>query len=158
MARVTSKLVSRGPGLSKVVADLRHASRHKLLVGVLPSARPYPDGTAVADVAAFMEFGTRTVPSRSFLRSTFDETLDETTRLKAAMLASVADGAVKPRAALAVVGRFLVTKIRAKIDSNIPPRLKPATIARKGHGRRLFETGRLRRSIAYEVRTTLGGR
>lgn len=41
---------------------------HELHVGFLSNAT-YPDGTLVAAVASWQEFGTKTIPSRSFFRS-----------------------------------------------------------------------------------------
>ena len=42
-------------------------------IGLLDSAKPYPDGTSVIDVGMWNEFGTIHIPARSWLRSTWEE-------------------------------------------------------------------------------------
>lgn len=106
-----------------------------------------PSAVTVGDVATWMEFGTRTVPARSFVRSWFDEQqafITDTLRTQfAAVLAGkrTAEQAAE-RCALAFEGA-----VKVRISRRIPPPLAPATIARKGSSVPLIDTGQLRNAV-----------
>ena len=55
------------------IASAEKDQNHDLKVGVTPEKGSISEGgVTIAEVAAFQEFGTRTIPERSFLRSWFD--------------------------------------------------------------------------------------
>lgn len=140
-------------------------------VGVLAShggGAPHGDsGVTNAELAAIHEFGApgAGVPERSFIRSAMRENRVELRNMAARLARRVVDvrkgtsvaGTLSMRDALEVLGQWGVAKIKAKITSNIPPALKPATILRKTVGGKrgdvaLIDTGQLLNSITHEVR------
>jgi hypothetical protein len=108
-------------------------------------------GITVLDVANWMEFGTATVPARSFIRAWFDENKERANRTLVALLWSVIDGKLTKAQMLAVLGLRFVAQIQLRISDGIPPPLKQATIDRKGSSVPLISTGQLRSSITHRV-------
>lgn len=103
---------------------------------------PHPnyDGT-VAELAAIHEF-----TGRSWLRGWVDERQDfirET--LGEALSRALITG--RERHELEFAKRKLVLDLKQRILRKIPPPLKPATVARKGHDVPLIDTGTLFRAI-----------
>lgn len=136
----------------------------RVKVGVLASGKGGerevgPDGTpgdlTVAEIAAIHEFGTqdRSVPERSFLRSTFDEKREELAKMGKALLLRVLDGKLTVRQALEAMGMKLAAETKKKITAGagIPPPLRPSTVAAKGSDRPLVDTGRLLNAITWAV-------
>lgn len=135
-----------------------------------------PDGKAapltVAEIAAVHEFGTvdGRIPSRSFVRSTFDEQREALAAdARKLVIAVVLDGRMTADRALNILGLKLASMIRAKITmgAGVPPPNAPSTRRRKlakggwnrkgkaqtrGQGPRpLVDTGRMLGAIAWAV-------
>lgn len=110
------------------------------------------EGSELARIAASQEFGTDTIPERSFLRSTLDEQDGAYREATADAIRSVLDGKRSAQTALERLGLRVVRDVQGKIRSGIDPALAPATIAAKGSSKPLVDTGRLLRSITYQVR------
>jgi hypothetical protein len=108
------------------------------------------DGEDLVTIAAANEFGTATIPERSFLRSTVDEGRAKYAKLLRQAVERMVDGVPVPLA-MGVVGETLVGDVQRKIRNRIPPPNAPSTIARKGSDVPLIDTGRLRQSIDYEL-------
>lgn len=110
------------------------------------------DGSELAVIAASHEFGTNAIPERSFLRSTLDEQDGAYREATADAIRGVLDGKRSAQAALERLGQRVVRDVQGKIRSGIDPALSPTTIAAKGSSKPLVDTGRLLRSITYQVR------
>lgn len=105
----------------------------------------------VADVATFHEFGTRTIPQRSFIRAWFDENQAFIAETLQKQFAQVANGKrpveqAAERCALAFEG-----SVKQRISRGIPPPLAASTIARKGSSKPLIDTGQLRNAVRGKV-------
>lgn len=105
----------------------------------------------VAQVAEWMEFGTPTIPARSWLRAAIDEFGPELERRISIESRAVISGQRTQEQALARVGVWIVGKIQERIARGIPPALAAGTIARKGSTTPLIDTGQLRSSITSRV-------
>lgn len=110
------------------------------------------EGTTVGDIATWMEFGTQSVPARSYIRSWFDERQDFIASTLRTQLAAVVAGKrpieqAAERVALAVEG-----DMKQRILENIPPPLKPTTVKRKGSSLALVDQGILRNAIRAIVK------
>lgn len=134
-------------------AEMAQLAGSTIRVGVLgndaKSKTPGDDAT-LAEIATFNEFGTSTIPARSFMRSTFDENgyyAPFTTKV----LKSVVAGRTSAANALQIVGLKIQSDVQKKIVALKSPPNAPATIAKKGSSNPLIDTGRLRQSITYEV-------
>lgn len=110
------------------------------------------EGTTIGDVAAWMEFGTQTVPQRSFVRGWFDERQEFITGTIRAQFQQVLDGRRTIEQASERVALALEGDVKQRILTNIPPPLKPATIARKGSSLALVDSGQLRNAIRAIVK------
>ncbi len=121
--------------------------------GVVYGGTAGREGTPIVVVAASNEFGTSDgrVPERSFIRSTVDEELPNLKLIRDRVVARVVEGTLRPRQAIGLLGAYLQGKIRAKIDSNVPPPNAPSTIAAKGSSHTLIDTGNLKQAITFEV-------
>lgn len=133
------------PRLSLVNEDAR------LKVGIMSDATNIETNERVAAYAADNEYGTRDIPSRPFLRSTFDA---NERRYVDFLAASMRQGADAERA-LRLLGEAMVGDIKISISHWETPPNSPATLAdkvRRGHGTHpLRDTGSLLRSITYRV-------
>jgi len=139
------KITTLKDNTKKITAELRKIGNQKLVVGVID-----PN---VAEYATYNEFGTKSIPQRSFLRSTYDEQIGKWER----QLENGIKGILNMKADASRVWDLLGIKakgdVQKKLRSNIAPANAPSTIKQKGSGKTtLFDTGALLRAITYEVR------
>ena len=139
-------------GGQKVEAYFRDLARKvskpgTLKMGFLANAT-YPDGTSVALVAALNEFGTAKAPPRPFFRNMVASKSRGWGPAAAALLKSTNYDVLLT---LKQVGEGIKGQLQQSIASNTPPPNAPSTIARKGHGRTLIDTGHMLNSVDYEV-------
>lgn len=118
-------------------------------IGVQMGSKQADGITDLVTVAAANEFGTDTIPERSFMRSTFDEDLPELTRIKAAEAEAVMAGRKLIETSLAQIGAYHAGRIQRKIHSHPPPPNAPATIAAKGSSGTLIDSGQLVQNISH---------
>lgn len=155
------KVTTRDRGAKAFYKNVDAMKRNKAYVkiGFLESrseAKEGRDGEAtgltVAQVAAFHEFGTDTVPQRSFMRSTMKQQRTAINamvkRWKPRMLEPAA-----VRRSLSVIGEFIQGQMQRKIQTGDPKwkELRDKTIAAKKSSRPLIDTGQMVQSIRYEV-------
>ena len=132
--------------------------RLKLKVGIADDAGEYPNGKSAAFVGAVHEFGTSTVPQRSFIRGWYDEVG------KSAMMGrfreegtKVLQGEGDERLLLSRAGYWFIRSIKERMLRHIPPPLQDDTVARKKrHGAQLpdtplVDTGKLIDAIKYWI-------
>ena len=146
---VGQKLVNR------IKAELAKYSEAYVTIGVHEGAGSYKDGQSVVEVALWNEFGTETIPERSFIRSTMDNQEEKINQLRDHALNQIVAGAFTIEKALEFMGLNIQMLIQNTIKSNMPPPNAPSTLKakeRKGvPARTLIETGLLLRSITYKV-------
>lgn len=108
----------------------------------------YPDGTPVAAVAYWNEFGTSGTPARPFFRRMIAAE-SPTWSGKMAKLAKVTnyDG----DKVLALMGEDIKGALQQSINDFQTPALAPSTIAAKGSPKPLIDTSHMLNSVAYEV-------
>lgn len=110
------------------------------------------------DIASWNEFGVTIggvvhVPERSFLRGTIDRKHAEITKRAAKELPKAFAGKQSVAAAFERVGIATVGLIQDRIAEGIAPGNDAKTIERKGSSKPLIDSGQLRSSITYEVRS-----
>lgn len=150
MAR--GKVTDKDRGYRLQVKRLLGLGNLGVSVGVHPDAGTYDDGTPVAEAAALNEFGSEggLIPERSFLRSTLDENQSRYARALEKAVDRSLDG-VPLNVALLPLGQQVVSDVQRKIESGVGPPNAPSTIAKKGHGDTLQDTGLLHDSIVARV-------
>lgn len=111
----------------------------------------YPDGTSVATVAFWNEFGVpeNNQPPRPFFQRMIDEhSGDWPVTLGAMAVQTDYNGP----AALALLGEEVRGQLIDSVQALVEPPLSPVTIARKGFDKPLIETGLMVQSVTYEVK------
>lgn len=145
MATVTGGTKLR-EALNRIGTSLRTATRVE--AGFLDRAT-YPDGTMVAAVAAFNEFGTAKIPPRPFFRLMIRKNSAKwPINLRTALTQTGFDAA----ASLGLVGQEIQEELQDSIRSNTPPPNAPSTVAAKGFDRTLIDTGIMLNSVKHNVK------
>lgn len=145
-------------GMREIVTQAEEDARNSpyVKVGYLEDSERH-EGTdlTMAELASVHEFGTTdgTVPERSFVRSTFDESFEEWTEFTKRLNYLVARGRISTQQAMELLGEKIQKGIQKKIGDGDPawPELKAETIERKGSSKPLIDTGQMRQSVRYEV-------
>ena len=140
---------SGATSLAKRLSDLGQ----ELTIGLHEDTPAYPDGTPVATVGSANEFGTDTLPQRSWLRGWVDSggenKVGDTGQ---AQIVEVVDGAA-PDTVSVKVGEMSVKGITERIEGGIFPPLSPTTLAnpaRVGGDTPLMDTEHMVDNIAWE--------
>lgn len=135
--------------ITQVASDEKNS---RVQVGIFSSAARTNSDLTNGDIGAVHEFGSMSqhIPQRSFLR------MPLTTRLKDNASSNwgeiiLRQGFNSALRKLGVMGENTVQKAFATGGFGVWPKLKPATIARKGSSAILIDTSQLRRSISSRV-------
>lgn len=115
-------------------------------VGVLENAT-YPDGTPVAMVAFWNEYGTKTSPVRAFFRTTVSDQKKNWV-LSVQNLMKMHDD---PKKVMGLIGEHMRGQIVQSINTWTDPPNAPYTVAKKGFNSPLRDTMQMARSISFEV-------
>lgn len=120
----------------------------EVAVGFMEGAT-YPDGTPVAAVAYWNEFGSSGTPARPFFRRMIAAE-SPTWAPKMAKLAKATnyDG----DKVLALMGEDVKGALQQSINDFQTPALAPSTVEAKGFAKPLIDTSHMLNSISYEVK------
>jgi hypothetical protein len=153
--------------VKKLRAILSKYREAYITVGVHAGAGDYQSGVDVAEVALWQEFGTKTIPARSFLGSTIDEQQSKIDGWREYAIDQIISGKQDIDWALDYMGQNIVNLVTNKISSSVPPPYgtgkgstvteneiasrQAAKAARTGGSyATLVDTGLLKRSVAYK--------
>lgn len=126
----------------------------KVEAGVFDNAPHAGSSASIADIAKYHEYGTATIPERSFVRRTFQQKRQEISRLTVAAGRAIMQDRIDAKTAMNDVGEKIADMIKHTItDSSIPPPLAPSTVKRKGHDHALIDTHQLVEAVAWKVVT-----
>lgn len=135
---------SRWQRLKKVA---QRFGRREVHVGIF-------EGT-IAKIGAVHEFGTSTVPERSFMRSAMQKGREQLDTIMKRIGKLVFDGKLDENKALTMLGVWGRNAMKQRIREQPPewPPLAPATIKRKGprKNKMLIDTAQLINSITYKL-------
>lgn len=123
-------------------------------VGILEGkgSKLYSDSSQkVIDVAVANEFGTAKIPSRPFIRKTYDENITQYNRLFKRAYNNIIDGKSTVKTSLGNIGLFAENKTRKRLRSGPWTPNAPSTIAKKKSSRPLIDTGQLVNSIVSKT-------
>ena len=138
-------MVKRVGSLSAALSKYKDMNA-SVRVGVLENAT-YPDGTPVAMVAFWNEYGTRTSPVRAFFRTTVSEQKKNWVLSVQNLMKMHND----PKQVMGLIGVHMQEQIVQSINTWSDPPNSAYTIAKKGFDKPLVETALLMRSIKSEV-------
>ena len=130
-----------------VLKALRVYESLNVEVGVFEGGKPREGKISNAALAIIHEYGTDTIPQRSFLRAWSIERREEI--LSNAEKAARTVGRLGPGAAQRALGVWMAADVKKRIASNIPPPLAPSTIKRKGSSVALIDSGQLRAAVDW---------
>lgn len=104
-------------------------------------------------IGAIHEYGTKNVPERSFMRTTFDEQKPQLTLLKKRLVSSITSRRINTEQGLRILGEFMASAIKKKItDIQYPPLKNPSKKRAKGGiPNPLVDTGQLRAGVTPVV-------
>lgn len=151
-------IIDNDLGMQRIKKEFASLGKHEVTVGVHgKDATGYAEQEeqlTTAQVAFWNEFGTKTIPERSFLRSTVAENESKYIKLDERLIGLIIDGKLDTKQASEVLGQQVKKDVQQKIvDLHTPPN-SPKTIAAKGSSNPLIDTGQMRQSIDYVVNST----
>ena len=144
-------VVDKDLGYLRILRELDKLNGTVVEVGLQNDGSASDDGTLVSHYAAVNEFGTRDgrIPERSFMRSTFDETVDKLVRTRGRIIDGVYQGKLTADQGAGLLGELHQADIQKKISSHPPPPNAPSTAKRKGSTGTLVDSGVMRQSIRW---------
>lgn len=157
---MATKVVTRvrvvDKGAKALIAKMRANRFRDLKVGILaPDADVQYTGdqgpTTIGEAAFFNEFGTESIPARSWLRSWVDGTITvlRVEQLKAYQ--SILLRGKNEKTTLAAMGERYADQITGRIDAKIPPPNADRTIEKKGFDHPLIDSGLFIDRVSSEV-------
>ena len=146
--KVTDKVTADGKKLQKILKEL---ADKEVRVGFQQGKATEEDGTDVCDIAAWNELGTVNMPSRPFLRMSVDDNSDKINSFMSAQKRSIIKGEPVDRI-LKKIGIFQKDLIQEKITEGSFAPNAPSTIKAKGSSKPLIDTGRMRKSVNFEIK------
>lgn len=136
-------------GVSKALEEIaRKMGGGEVSVGFMEGAT-YPDGTPVAAVAFWNEYGGPGRQPRPFFRQMIAKE-SPTWAAKMGKLAKAMD--YDGAKVLALMGEDIKGALQKSINDFQSPPLAPSTIAAKGFAKPLIDTSHMLNSVAYEVK------
>lgn len=108
-------------------------------------------GMSIAEIAAFNEFGSSSVPARPFMKQSFENHEQELQSACDRVNANLSNGGTT-QSALEELGVFVKGLVQQEIvDGGFAPN-SPYTIAQKGSDTPLIDTGRMRQSVNFVIK------
>ena len=151
MIRINTSTRVRDMGMNRIMRAMDDLKRIDVRVGVQSGERTEDGKFDLASVAAVQEFGSpaRKIPSRPFMRESFDTKAKAIAIFGGQAAGKVVDGAIPARMAADLIGLKMTGFIQAKIVSGSWTPNTKYTIRRKKSNKPLIDTGRLRQSIRH---------
>lgn len=145
---MATHILKGAEGLQKALAGIAaKMGAGAVSVGFMAGAT-YPDGTPVAAVAFWNEFGGPGRPPRPFFRQMIAaESPTWGAKIGKLAVATKYDGP----AVLAMMGEDIAGALGESISNFETPALAESTVAAKGFAKPLIDTGDMQRAITYKV-------
>jgi len=135
-------------GWDQIIQETKLADRSYTKVG-LQEGTTADDLSDLVMVGAVNEFGTKRIPARPFIRTTYDDNRGMLFELIDRQYDRILRGRATAKMALERIGEWLEGKTKKKIvDIQAPPNA-PSTIAKKGSSNPLIDTSQMRQSIRH---------
>lgn len=164
MAR--SVVTDTDTGFTKAIQKLLSSQKKQILIGVQEGSKTHlqvkkdrkqPAGVSVAQYAAENEFGTKKIPQRSFMRSTFDEKINDIEKVIFEQFGLAIDDKITIQQAYDQVGLDVTGMIQEKIVAIRTPPNSAKTIELKGSSNPLIDFGQMIASIRHVVKREIKG-
>ena len=135
MSGVTLKVTSSKSKLPKIKAALKG---HEVVAGILRTAGKHNSGENVAQIAAYNEYGTPTIPERPAFRASFHKNRAKYQKELAAIAKSGLKGSRITPSDFNALGREAVTDIERSITAGSWTPNAESTQLKKGKGKQLI--------------------
>lgn len=142
------KLTPEGKRLRQ---EIKKLVSQKVFVGFQAGQDAEDDGTDIAAIAAWNEFGTESIPARPFLRMSVDEN-EKKIRTMCTRQAKKLYSGNSAESVLKETGAFGVSLVQEKIRNGSFTPNAASTIKAKGSAHPLIDSGRMRQSVHYVVK------
>lgn len=163
MSQVTFQ--TKDLGYNQIVATFRKMAKAHTLVGLpgvgspmamtkgTPTTPPKPTGMTVAALGVIHEFGvpSRGIPSRPFMRQTWDKHGESTKRLIRQMFKLLMENKIKLYPALGKIGAYYEGQVKTTIRNGVFQSNSAATVRAKKSSKPLIDTGLMRASVTHKV-------
>lgn len=116
------------------------------------SGTKYGNGVSVIEVAAWNQYGTKSIPSRPFLTASREQMIKTTAALRQKILEQVNNDQSCPDEVFDQIGAMCASVVKNTITAWQDPPNSPATVKAKGVNNPLVDTGLMRQSVTWEVR------
>jgi len=139
------------PQGKKLMGIIQKLGGKAAYVGFPKGSGAYEDGTTVAEVAAFNEFGTSDMPSRPFMRQMGETRREEIKQMMEDALETILKGADEEQVftRIGIKGKAMMQE--QIVNGDYAPNAE-STIRQKGSDKPLIDTGQMRQSVNYVVR------
>jgi len=146
-------------GWNDIEKELKKFQKASILVGFQEGSttktqkkgqRLKEGGLSMPQIASQNEFGTKNIPARPFMRTSFDENLPKIYKLIERQYVAIESGQSAEQS-LNAVGVVMVGLIQKKIRQITTPPNSPRTIAIKGSSKPLIDFGQMIQSVTYKV-------
>lgn len=146
-------VTDRDLGWQKIKRELEKASRLEVAVGLFHGDKN-SDGIQIVEYGTYNEFGTDDIPSRPFMRTSFDENKGAIESDIDRQSARLTGGQVTAQTALTIIGQKHVNRIQNTITGrDFLPRLSPETVKRKkGSEKTLVDSGAMVNAVKMSIR------
>ena len=149
MARDRVRIIDMG--WEDTRSELRRLHGTQVEVGIQTGAKG-GDGTSLAARAMFNEYGTKKIPSRSFMRTAFDTGLEALVGVGRKVYDAILLRKLSANDGARLMGEFHQNQVTGMLDSITSPPNSPVTIERKGSSKPLVDSGDMRTAIRYEIK------
>ena len=151
--KVTDRMTADGKKLQEMLKVL---VEKEVRVGFQAGKATEEDGTDICDIAAWNELGTVHIPARPFLRQSVDDNVSKINSFLQSKKKDLVRG-VSAEQVLKEIGIFQKDLIQEKItEGNFTPNAE-STVKKKGSSKPLIDTGRMRQSVNYEIKSKGSG-
>lgn len=139
-------------GFRRIITNLQSFDGVQISVGVLRDAGKADDGkTDLTEIAAYNEYGTKTIPARPFVKIASDENGDSWQDLAEQGVNAVISGNLGMKQVMNLVAKRMQADVQKVFGSSKLKANAPSTVKAKGSSAPLIDTGRLRQSINYRI-------
>jgi HK97 gp10 family phage protein len=111
----------------------------------------YSNASELISVVVFQEFGTKHIPARPFVSTSFDENKEKINSTKKKLYERIIQGNMTTENALRIIGIMHVNQMKRKIRDISSPPNAPSTIKKKGSSNPLIDKGQMINSVTHEV-------
>lgn len=138
------------PEGKRYFAELEKLAKLEVQVG-FQEGESGEGGVSLAEIAAYNELGTSTIPTRPFMRQSFENHGDEIQAACDQVNANLSNGGTA-ESALQELGVFVKGLVQSEIVSGGFTPNAPYTVAQKGSDTPLIDSGRMRQSVNFVIK------